>query len=154
MTDTPHTPEPLVEPASLGQLFEQLSDQTTRLVKTEVALAKAEMQEKAKDSGVAIGLIVFAALTLFWMTNVFIWAAILGLGEAWPLWLSALVIGVFGVLVAAGAGFAAYKLLQRAANKPETIDRVKADAEAVKLGAQHHLNNIKGVNNTSKGNAS
>ncbi len=117
---------------TLGRLVEQLSEQTTRLVRAEVALAKAEMAEKAKNSGIGIGLMAFAGVIVLYAMGVLIWSAVLGLGEAWPLWLSALVIGVVMLLLAGGLVFAGIKLLQKASGKPETVDRVKEDVAAVK----------------------
>jgi len=117
---------------TLGRLVEQLSEQATRLVRAEVALAKAEMANKAKESGIGVGLLVFAGVIVLYAVGVLIWAAVLGLGEAWPLWLSALVIGVAMLLLAAGIAFFAVMMLKRAAVKPESIDRVKEDITTVR----------------------
>ena len=55
-----------------GELLRELSDQTTTLVKQEMELAKAELQEKGKQAGVGAGMFggaglfglgAFAALT-------------------------------------------------------------------------------------------
>ena len=40
---------------SLGELLRQLSEQTTRLVHQELELAKAELQQKARQAGMARG---------------------------------------------------------------------------------------------------
>jgi len=114
--------------------MEQLSEQATRLVRAEIALAKAELAEKAKRSAIGVGLIAFAVVIVLYAVGVFIWAGILGLDVVWPLWLSALVVGVFLVLVAALAVWIAIKQLKRAAQRPETVDRVKEDGETIKKG--------------------
>lgn len=132
--DDGRTPPPAAEPPSMGRLVEQLSEQATRLVRAEIALAKAEVTDKAKRSGIGIGLLAAAAVIVLYAVGVFIWTAIIGLAEAWPLWLSALVIGVVMVLVAGGLAMAGVKLLQRAATKPEAIDRVKEDIATIKEG--------------------
>jgi hypothetical protein len=116
----------------MGRLVEQLSEQATRLVRAEIALAKAELADKAKRSAIGIGLLVVAAVIVLYAIGVLIWAAIIGLAEAWPLWLSALVIGVVLMLVAGGLGLGGAALLQRVARKPEAIDRVKDDVTAIK----------------------
>ncbi len=121
-------------PPGMGRLVEQLSEQATRLVRAEIALAKAELSDKAKRSGIGMGLFAAAAVIVLYAVGVLIWAAIIGLAEAWPLWLSALVIGVVLMLVAGGLAFAGSKLLKRATQQPETIDRVKDDVAAIKEG--------------------
>jgi sterol desaturase/sphingolipid hydroxylase (fatty acid hydroxylase superfamily) len=118
----------------MGRLVEQLSEQATRLFRAEIALAKAEMTDKAKRSGIAIGLFVVATVLVLYAVGVLIWAAIIGLAEAWPLWLSALVVGVLLMLVAGALAFVGLKVVQRAARRPETIDRVKDDVTAIKEG--------------------
>jgi O-antigen ligase len=125
---------PAAQPPSMGRLVEQLSEQATRLVRAEIALAKAEMTEKAKRSGVGSGLLAVAAVIVFYAVGVFIWAAISGLDVAWPMWLSALVIGVAMMIVAAVLGLVGVKLVQRAATKPDAVDRVKDDIATIKEG--------------------
>ena len=132
--DDGRTPPPAEEPPTMGRLMEQLSEQATRLVRAEIALAKAELAEKAKRSAIGVGLIAFAVVIVLYAVGVFIWAGILGLDVVWPLWLSALVVGVFLVLVAALAVWIAIKQLKRAAQRPETVDRVKEDVETIKKG--------------------
>lgn len=132
--DDGRTPPPADRPPSMGRLVEQLSEQATRLVRAEVALAKAELADKAKRSALGIGLAVVAGVIVLYAVGVLIWALIIGLAEAWPLWVSALVVGVVLMLLAGALAFVGLKVLQRAATKPETIGRVKADVAAVKEG--------------------
>jgi len=133
--DDGRTP-PAEQPPSMGQLVEQLSEQATRLVRAEVALAKAEMTEKAKRSGIGAGLIGAALVIVLYAVGVLIWAGILGLATVWPLWLSALVVGVAMLLVAGIAGAIAAGQLKKAARRPETVDRVKEDVETIKKGVR------------------
>ena len=42
---------------SIGELLKQLSEQTATLVRQELDLAKAEMQQKARRAGVGLGMI-------------------------------------------------------------------------------------------------
>lgn len=131
--DDGRTP-PQAQQPTLGKLVEQLSEQATRLVRAEIALAKTEMTAKAKRFGIGAGLVTVALVILLYAVGVLIWAAITGLAEAWPLWLSALVVGLVLVLVAGVMVFVASRLIKRAATRPETIDRVKDDIDAVKEG--------------------
>lgn len=131
--DDGRTP-PTTQQPTLGRLVEQLSEQATRLVRSEIALAKAELTQKAKRSGIGAGLLAAAGVIVLYAVGVLIWSAIIGLAEAWPLWLSALVVGVV-MLVAAGAlAMVGVKFLKKATTKPETIDRVKDDIATVKEG--------------------
>lgn len=134
--DDGRTPPPTEQPPTMGRLMEQLSEQATRLVRAEVALAKAEATEKAKRSGIGIGLIAAAVVILLYAVGVLIWAGIIGLAEAWPLWLSALVVGAAMLLVAGLAVAIAVRQLKKAARRPETIDRVKEDVETIKKGVR------------------
>jgi hypothetical protein len=133
--DDGRTP-PAEQPPSTGRLVEQLSEQATRLVRAEVALAKAEMTEKAKRSGIGLGLVAAALVIVLYAVGVLIWAGILGLSTVWSLWLSALVVGVAMLLVAGIAVAIAVGQLKKAARRPETIDRVKEDVETFKKGVR------------------
>ncbi|WP_166845010.1 phage holin family protein [Isoptericola sp. BMS4] len=132
--DDGRTPPPADEPPTMGTLMEKLSEQATRLVRAEIALAKAEMADKAKRSAIGVGLISVAVVIVLYAVGVLIWAGIIGLAEAWPLWLSALVVGIFLVLVAGLAVAVAVSQLKRAARRPETVDRVKEDVATIKEG--------------------
>ena len=138
--DDGRTP-PAERPPSMGRLVEQISEQATRLVRAEIALAKAEAAEKAKRSGIGLGLIVGALVIVLYALGVLIWSAVFGLADGlgadaldWQLWLSALVVGVALILLAGllvGIGVAQ---LKQASRRPETIDRVKDDVTTVKEG--------------------
>jgi hypothetical protein len=127
------TPEP-DKPASLGKLVEQISEQAARLVRAEIALAKAELTEKATKSGMGVGLLVFALLILAYAVGVLLLAAVYGLGTVWPLWLSALAIGGFMLLMTIILALVGVQLLKKATTKPESIQRVKDDIESIKEG--------------------
>jgi hypothetical protein len=127
------TPEP-DKPASLGKLVEQISEQATRLVRAEIALAKAELTEKATKSGMGVGLLIFALLILAYAVGVLLLAAVYGLGTVWPLWLSALAIGGFMLLMTIILALVGVQLLKKATTKPESIQRVKDDIESIKEG--------------------
>ncbi|GAB2463770.1 hypothetical protein GCM10027063_01360 [Promicromonospora xylanilytica] len=122
------------KPASLGKLVEQISEQASRLVRAEIALAKAELSEKAKKSGIGIGLLVFALLILAYAAGVLLLAAVYGLGTVWPLWLSALAIGGFMLLVTAVLALVGVQLLKKGTTKPESVQRVKDDITSIKEG--------------------
>lgn len=119
---------------SLGELLKRLADQTSRLVRQELRLARAEMTEKAQDYGRAgamlavaavVGLLAGFALTLF-----FIYL----LRLAMPLWAAALIVTVVYGVVAFALFKTGQKRLQEAAPPvpEETMDSVKEDVEWLK----------------------
>jgi uncharacterized membrane protein YqjE len=123
---------------STGELLRRLSDETTTLVKQEVELAKAELQQKGKQAGVGAGMFggaglfgvaAFAALTA---------CVIAALDLAMPLWLAALIVAVVyaavaGVLAVTGRE----KVKQAAPPVPEqTRESVKEDVEWAKTRAR------------------
>jgi uncharacterized membrane protein YqjE len=121
-----------------GELLRRLSDETTMLVKQEVELAKAELQEKGKQAGVGAGMFggaglfgvgAFAALTT---------CVIAALESAMPLWLAALIVTV---VYAAVAGVLALrgkrKVTEAAPPLPEQAkESVKEDLEWAKTRAK------------------
>lgn len=129
------TPGP-ENPVSLGKLVEKISEQASRLVRAEIELAKAELAEKAKKSGIGIGLLVVALLILAYAAGVLLLAAVYGLGTVWPLWLSALAIGGFMVLVVIILALVGAQLLKKATTAPESVQRVKDDITSIKEGMQ------------------
>jgi precorrin-2 methylase len=92
-----------VQPAerSLGDLFSDLTQETTTLVRQEVSLAKAEMTQKAAEVGKDVGFLAAGGLVLYAGFLALLAAVIVGLGQAGlPWWVSALIVGI--VVVAAG----------------------------------------------------
>jgi len=118
---------------SLGELFAELARETSTLVRQEVALAKTEMTQKATQVGRDAGMIGIGGAIAYAGLLALIAAAILGLGELIPLWLSALIVG----LVIAVIGYAVIQkgigALKRVDLTPrETIETLKEDAEWAK----------------------
>jgi len=88
--------------ASTGELVAQASRQISDLVRQELALAKAELMEKGKHAGIGTGLFGGAGAVAFYGGAALVGAAVAALALVWPVWLSALVIGV-ALLAIAGA---------------------------------------------------
>lgn len=66
---------------------------TTTMLREELEKAKDETIAKLKGIAIGVGLIAFGLCVAFFALGVLIAAAIVGLAEAWPAWLAALVIG-------------------------------------------------------------
>src|SRR5436853_3562019 len=79
---------------SVAELVKQLSEQTSRLARQEVELAKAELAIKGKRAGLGLGMFGGAGAFGFYALGALVAAAILGLSTAVKAWLAALIIGV------------------------------------------------------------
>jgi hypothetical protein len=119
---------------SLFALISDLPRLLIQLLKAELAHLKAEFAEKAKYAGVGIGLMVVAATLAFFALGTLVAAAILGLALVLPAWLSALIVGVAILLIAAVlvfAGISSFKRMNGVAPQ-ETLESIHEDAEALK----------------------
>ena len=119
---------------SLGELFADLAKESSVLVRQEVALAKAEMTQKAGQVGKDIGFLAVGGLVLYAGLLAIIAAIIIVLGTIGvPWWLAALVVGV----IVAGVGYflvqKGMQALKRENLAPkQTIETLKEDAEWAK----------------------
>jgi hypothetical protein len=124
--------------ASLAELIKQLSDQSSRLARQEVELAKAELAVKGKRAGVGAGMFGGAGAFGFYGLGALTAAAILALATAMAAWLAALIIAV---VFAAIAGILALqgktKVQQAIPPVPEeATESVKEDVQWAKTRAQ------------------
>jgi len=126
----PHRPDD----HTVGQLVHDLSQQTSQLVREELALAKAELQQKGKHAGLGIGLFSTAGLLAFFGAATLVATTILALALAVPAWLAALVVTVVLFAAAGIAALVGRKQVQQATPpKPEqTIENLPRDVQAVK----------------------
>jgi hypothetical protein len=100
---------------SIGELFSELANETTTLLRQEIQLAKTEMTQKATEAGKDVGLIGAGGALAYAGLLALIAAVIIGLGQLIPMWLSALIVG----LVVVGIG---YLLIQRGLTALKQID--------------------------------
>lgn len=121
---------------SIGTLINQMTDSATRLVKAEIASAKAEMAEKAKNAGIGIGLFAGAALFALYGLGFLLHSAMAGLDNVMPLWLAALVVGLVLMILAGTLALLGKKLLARGLPPKPThaVKSVQQDIAAVKEG--------------------
>ncbi|WP_323097574.1 phage holin family protein [Intrasporangium sp. YIM S08009] len=120
---------------TLGQLVASATQDISALIRSEIALAKAEVSVQFKKAGVGGGLLAGAAVILFYSVY-FIFTTIaeglvaLGL----PRWLSYLIVTVFMLLVAGVLGYLGVRKMQTVkpspdkaiANAQQTVEGVKA----------------------------
>jgi hypothetical protein len=114
---------------SLGELFADLSRETSTLVRQEVALAKTELSQKAVSVGKDVGFLAAGAAVLYAGFLALIACVIIALAHAVPWWLSALIVGV---VVAAIGGFLVMQgindLKQQDLAPRQTLNTLKEDA--------------------------
>ncbi len=103
----PDIEEPRVRSARpLAALLSDLAGETSTLVRQEIALFKAELNEKLGQIGVGAGALGAGAIIAFSGWLALVAAAILGLSHILAPWLSALIIGI--LVIALGAGLALF----------------------------------------------
>jgi hypothetical protein len=118
----------------LGELLKQLSDETSRLVRQEIELAKAEVTQKGRQAGVGAGLFGAAGVLGFLALAALTTCFILALDAVMPAWLAALLVAlVYGAVAAVLAMRGRAKVKQAVPPVPEqTIETVKEDVEWAK----------------------
>jgi uncharacterized membrane protein YqjE len=116
----------------IGELVQQLSQQTATLVRQEMRLAQVELQEKGKRAGIGAGMFGGAGLVALYGAGALIAAVILLLATAIEPWLAALVVSV--VLLAAAGVLA---LLGRKQVDRATPPKPKEAMESVQRDVQH-----------------
>jgi uncharacterized membrane protein YqjE len=126
------------EEPTVGELVHDLSQQISELVREELRLARAELQQKGKHAGIGLGLFSSAGLLAFFGGACLIATAILALALVVPGWVAALVVTL---LLFAAAGIAALlgrrQVQEATPPKPEqTMDNIPKDVQAVKQPMQ------------------
>ena len=126
--------EPQLRDRSTVELVKQLSQDTSTLIRQEMALARAEMTQKGRQAGKGagllgaggvVGLLAAGALTAFF---------ILLLSEVMEPWLAALIVAVVYGAIAAVLALTGKKEVQEAGPPvPEqTVETVKEDVQWAK----------------------
>ncbi len=124
--------------ASAADLVKQVSEQTQRLIRQELALARLEITDKAKHAGIGAGMLAGAGFVAFLGVGTLVAMLVLLLAQALDAWLAALIVAVLLLAVAGLMAVMGKGQLQRAAPAaPEqTIESLKADVEEVRAHAQ------------------
>ena len=123
--------------ASVAELVKQLSEQTSRLARQEVELAKVELAEKGKRAGIGAGMFGGAGVFGFYAFGALVATAILALATAMDAWLAALIVtvvlgAVAGILALQGKN----KVQQATPPVPErSTESVKDDVQTAKTRA-------------------
>jgi hypothetical protein len=120
--------------APVGELVKTAAEQISRLVRDELALAKAELAFKGKKAGVGAGLFGGGGLVALYGLGALIAAVVLGLAEAMPGWLAALIVAVALFAVAGVLALVGRKQISQGVPPvpQEAVASVKSDIEEVK----------------------
>lgn len=113
-----------------GSLFSGLIQELRTLVSKEFELAKTEMSEKASKS-VRNSIVIAVGASLIYMGSlVLLAAAVFGLANVVPLWLSALIVGAVTLVIGAIVTYAAVNKLKKMKIKPEhTMENLRKDRQ-------------------------
>ena len=121
------------DPRSVGEMVFDVSERVSTLVREEIELAKAEVTEKvtALLRGGVVGIVagVFALMGLAMLMHGFAWL----LNDLFfedNVWIGFMVEALFWFLVAAGAGYFAYRSVQK--GSPPTPDLAIEEAKRVR----------------------
>ncbi|MBB2925416.1 phage holin family protein [Cellulomonas cellasea] len=136
MVTASHGTVPPTDQQSIGQLLGRLSEQSSKLVRSEIELAKAEITSSVKKVGIGAGLLAGAAFFGFFAFAVLLATAIIALSGQMALWLAALLVAVVLLVLTIVLALLGKKRLDDGAPPtPErAVENVKLDVDAVKEG--------------------
>jgi|ERR671929_398058 hypothetical protein len=123
---------------SAAELVKQLSEQTSRLVRQEVELAKAELTVKGKRAGVGAGMFGGAGVFGLYALGALTAAAIAALALAVATWLAALIVAVVWAAIAGVMALTGKSKVQQAMPPvpQDSVESVKEDVQWTKARAQ------------------
>jgi uncharacterized membrane protein YqjE len=118
---------------STSELVQRATEQVTKLVRDELALARAELTEKGKHAGVGAGLLGGGGVLAVYGVGVLIATAVLLLDLVMPAWLAALIVAVVLFIVAGILALIGRKQVKQAVPPMPTAAAasVRADVDAV-----------------------
>ena len=117
----------------IGELVKDLSAQTSTLVRKEIELARAELEEKGKLAGKGAGMLGGAAVAALLALGALTAALIAVLDKAMATWVAALIVMALWAVVALVLAKAGRTSLQRATPPaPQTVETVKEDIQWAK----------------------
>ncbi len=136
--DTPATPPTAYPDDSIAALITQVTEESSRLVRTELKLAQVEMTAKAKTAGVGIGAFGVAGVLALFGIGCLIVTAIFALALVLPTWAAALIVGVLVFAIAGVAALIGKKKVGEATPPMPTsaVENVKADVAEIKESAR------------------
>lgn len=124
------------EGRTIGDLVAVISEKLGLIFRSEIAFFKTQVTEKVQGAAKGIILLVVGGILGLYALGVLIAAAILGLAEAFPAWLAALIIGGGLLLIVALLLLVGLRFLKQGQlpSGDEIKEHVKEDVGAVKKG--------------------
>lgn len=119
---------------SVADLVKQATEQMSRLVRDELKLARVEMAEKGRRAGMGAGLLRAGGMVALYGVGALLAAIGLGLAEAMPGWLAALIVAVVLFATAGVMALVGRRRISQAVPPvpAEAVRSVKADVDEVK----------------------
>ncbi|MCW2784401.1 MAG: hypothetical protein JWP74_918 [Marmoricola sp.] len=117
---------------TIGELVGRLTEQSSRLMHQEVALAKAELRADVQHAGAGAGLFGGAGLFAVLGLATLVAAAVAGLATTFDVWLSALIVAAALFVIAGVAALVGKREVGEVGPPERTIASVKDDVDAVK----------------------
>lgn len=120
-------------------LIGELPGIITTLIRDEIEQLKRELITRVKAIGIGAAFFVVAAVLLYFAAFPLMAAIVIGLGQALPYWLSALILGVLLLIIAAVFVLIGVSRLKKGVPPvpKESVDSVKDDVKAFK-GVQQY----------------
>lgn len=121
---------------STAELFTRLTDQSRQLVRDEIRLAQAETSQKVKHGIMGVAEFGVAGVLALYGVGLLLATVVLGLSEALPAWLAALIVTVVVFVVVAVLALLGKKQVSEATPPaPEAaVAGLKQDVDTLKGG--------------------
>ena len=119
---------------SVSELVNQLSQQSSTLIRQELRLAQTELQEKGKRVGIGAGMFGGAGLVALYGVGALVAAAIIGIGALLEPWIAAVIVGAVLLAVAGVLALTGRKQVERGTPPlpQQAIESAKRDVDEVK----------------------
>jgi hypothetical protein len=123
-----------LDATSVGQLAVRVSEQVSRLVRDELALAQLEAKQKAKRLGIGFGLFGAGGMLALFGMGVAVAAAVLGIATVLAAWLAAVIVAGALFILAGILALTGRKAVAKGVPPVPSaaIDSTKADVAAVR----------------------
>lgn len=121
------------EERSIGELFSELANETSTLIRQEIALAQTEMTQKATKAGKNVGFLAAGGAVGYVGLMAIVAGIILALSYFMPAWLAAIIVGVVISIVSYVLISSSLAALKNMNVKPAaTVETLKEDAQWLK----------------------
>ncbi len=118
--------------ASVGELFSEVAEDLSTLMRQEVELAKAELRQSATRAGKGAGLLAGAGVSGHMVLLFASVAAWWGLGDATGHGWSALIVAAIWLMIAATLGLMGRREISAVPGIPQTTQTVKQIPDAIR----------------------